>query len=149
MSKTIFLWLVLAIFCGGALFYVSQKTRDAREKLSSVTKEVENEKEAIRVFSAEWSYLNQPQRLEMLAKKYLDTKSMHISQFVDVDSIVKDSRIIVAAPRHKRKTRIAKVRLKNHILDRVVKTKDVPEKVSIAKRGINKFKTLINIWGNE
>lgn len=71
MRKSTLLWLALATFCGIALFYTSQKVHDSREKIARLGQAAAREEESVRVLQAEWSYLNQPRRLEKLAAEYL------------------------------------------------------------------------------
>lgn len=87
MRKSVLLWLALAAFCGVALFHTGQKVHDAREKLSRLEQATAKEEESIRVLQAEWGYLNQPGRLEKLAKTYLKLAPMKGSQFAKLESI--------------------------------------------------------------
>lgn len=87
MRKTTLLWLCLAVFCGAVLFNTSQKVTDGRERLAQLQGDVQSEEESIRVLQAEWSYLNQPERLEKLAKQYLDLAPMNGRQFAKAESI--------------------------------------------------------------
>jgi len=56
---------------GGMLFWVSQSVQRTEGELFRLTNSVYREQEAIQVLSAEWDYLNRPQRLEVLASEYL------------------------------------------------------------------------------
>lgn len=96
MRKSTLLWLVLAAFCGIALFYTSQRDHDGREKLAALNQEAAREEESIRVLQAEWSYLNQPGRLEKLAKQYLGLAPMKGAQFIRPEDIA--PRPAAAAP---------------------------------------------------
>ncbi len=87
MRKSTFLWLVLAAFCGTALFHTSQKVHDERNRLAALNTSIAHEKESIRVLNAEWSYLNNPQRLETLAKTYLHMEPLTGTQFIKVEDI--------------------------------------------------------------
>ncbi len=87
MRKTTLLWLVLAACCGAALFYTSQKVYDKREAVKALKGEIAREEESIRVLQAEWSYLNQPQRLQKLADEYLKLAPQKGADFVRVDGI--------------------------------------------------------------
>jgi hypothetical protein len=66
------LCLSLAIFCGGALFWTSQSVQRAENRLSKILQGNFGEQEALRVLSAEWDYLNRPERLEQLTQGSLD-----------------------------------------------------------------------------
>ena len=64
--------IMLATFCGALLFWTSQSVQRAERKLSEVSKYTLNEGESLRVLSAEWDYLNRPERLEELTNNNLD-----------------------------------------------------------------------------
>jgi hypothetical protein len=87
MRKSVLLWLVLATFSGIALFHTGQKVHDGREKLSLLNSNIGKEEESIRVLQAEWGYLNQPRRLEKLAKEHLNLAPMKGRQFARLDDI--------------------------------------------------------------
>jgi hypothetical protein len=87
MRKTTLLWLVLSAFCGTVLFHTSQKVHDEREKIAALDANIAKEEESLRVLNAEWSYLNQPARLEKLAKTYLNMAPLKGSQFIKVEDI--------------------------------------------------------------
>lgn len=65
----------LAGLTGGTLLYTSQNVQRAEEELAALQSSIAQEQETIRVLSAEWSYLNSPARLELLASQYLDVSA--------------------------------------------------------------------------
>lgn len=71
MRKMPLFWLGLAALAGVTLFHTAQEVQDKRQKLAYLQNELAKEKESIRVLQAEWSYLNQPMRLEELITEYL------------------------------------------------------------------------------
>ena len=77
------LLLCSAACLGGLLFRTSQSVQVAEDKLAGLNMSVRQEQESIRVLDAEWDYLNRPQRLEALAKKYLSVSSPESNQFVE------------------------------------------------------------------
>ncbi len=87
MRRANVLWLLLAGFCSVVLFHTSQKVHDGREQLSALSREAAQEEESIRVLQAEWSYLNQPKRLESLAKEHLNLVPMKGARFASIDDI--------------------------------------------------------------
>lgn len=64
----------LAALSGGFLLSTSQQVQEAEDKLRNLQNAVEREEEAIRVFRAEWAYLNSPLRLDPLARDGLGLK---------------------------------------------------------------------------
>lgn len=81
MRKATIFWLAAAAFCGTVLFYTSQQVTDGRARLAGMEREMLREEESIRVLQAEWSYLNQPDRLEKLSAQYLQLQPLHGRQF--------------------------------------------------------------------
>lgn len=88
MRKMPLFWLGLAALAGVTLFHTAQEVQDKRRQLAHLQNELTKEKESIRVLQAEWSYLNQPERLEKLVAEYLSTLSpLKGEDFVTLDSL--------------------------------------------------------------
>lgn len=81
MRKAALLWLFLATLCGGILFHTASRVNDGLARLASIGAGAKKEDESLRVLQAEWSYLNQPERLEKLSKKYLGLEPLKGKQF--------------------------------------------------------------------
>lgn len=56
--------------------------------IAELKREIAREKDNLSVLRAEWSLLNQPDRLQRLAKKYLDLKPLKPAQPASLDKIV-------------------------------------------------------------
>lgn len=97
MRRSTLLWLTLAAFSGTALFHTSQAVHDGREKLAKLNAAIVKEEDSLRVLTAEWSYLNQPTRLEKLAKAHLKLAPLKGHQFVKADDIPLRSAAVVKA----------------------------------------------------
>ena len=69
--RTFVIFAVAALF-GTALLHTSQRVQHAEDVLASAQEELAREQETMRMLRAEWEYLNRPERLERLAKKFLD-----------------------------------------------------------------------------
>ncbi|MEZ0223228.1 MAG: hypothetical protein ACAH83_01640 [Alphaproteobacteria bacterium] len=85
MRRMTILWLALAAICSAVLFHTSQQVTDGRSKLNALNADVRKEDESIRVLQAEWSYLNQPDRLEKLSKQYLELAPLKGRQFTKLE----------------------------------------------------------------
>lgn len=99
MHKATVFWLALAVLCGTLLFHTSQQVTDGRTALRAMEREVLREEESLRVLQAEWSYLNQPERLEKLAREYLDLQPLSGRQFAritDLNERIDDSAAVPA-----------------------------------------------------
>ncbi len=97
MRKTAMLWLVLAVLCGGMLFQTSQRVTDGRTQLAGIEAAVRKEDEHLRVLQAEWSYLNQPDRLEKLSNQYLHLAPLKGKQFAKVADLEQRPADVVAS----------------------------------------------------
>lgn len=87
MNRMAVLWLVLAVVAGALLFKTSQQVTDGRQHLANITADIRREEDSLRVLQAEWSYLNQPDRLEKLSAQYLKLTPMKGKQFANADSL--------------------------------------------------------------
>lgn len=77
---------LLALICFELYNGVSRVKTQERE-LAALKAQVVSEQEAIRVLKAEWSYLNQPERLQTLAREHLPLAPTGASQIVVLASL--------------------------------------------------------------
>jgi hypothetical protein len=102
MRRSNLLWLLLAAFCAAALYHTSQRVHDSGEKLAVLMRETSREEESIRVLQAEWSYLNQPARLEKLSAQYLKLVPMKGARFIAVGDIASHTAVVQISDAAKR-----------------------------------------------
>jgi len=77
---------LLVLICFELYNGVSRVKSQERE-LASLKAAIVSEQEAIRVLKAEWSYLNQPERLQTLAREHLPLTPTGASQIVVLASL--------------------------------------------------------------
>jgi cell division protein FtsL len=65
------LGLLVLIVCSGALFHVKYQAVYLEGELQSIERRRKEAIQTTRLLRAEWACLNEPERLEHLAKKYL------------------------------------------------------------------------------
>ena len=123
--------ILLAVVCGSLLFWTSQSVQRAEQKLSEVSHYRSSEGESLRVLSAEWDYLNRPERLEAIAKDNfdMDAVSSDESSIVDEVQYIPEP-VIPAVPKSKPKNLMQYVSTKKK--DSAVQTKTI-EKVEKKK----------------
>lgn len=82
---TIGLTAVLALILAIGVFRITYQVDELEKELQALNKEILQEQETIHILKAEWSHLNDPVRLEELAKKYLGLEEMRGGQLINMD----------------------------------------------------------------
>ena len=67
----ILFWIALVVGSGLVTFRVKYAVQDLEDALSRVRRQTAAEQQEIRVLTAEWTYLNQPERLADLNRRFL------------------------------------------------------------------------------
>lgn len=86
MHRSTSLFFLLALALGFVLFKVKYEVIEVEQKLTETLRQKEREKENIHILKAEWSHLNEPQRLQKLAEKYLDIVPMKTEQIAAISN---------------------------------------------------------------
>lgn len=68
---TTMLWLAIAFVMGAGLFYLKYDVQDLERTLARLNGGIAEDERAIHVLTGEWSYLNQPDRLDDLSRRHL------------------------------------------------------------------------------
>lgn len=74
------LWVALAGAIGFGLFQLKHQVQAYEDELFRLNRAILAEEQAIHVLKAEWSYINQPQRLQALAARHLDLQPVKPAQ---------------------------------------------------------------------
>ena len=74
-----FILLGISVF---GLFQIKFKVQNLNRELAEIKQQLEHEKSSIHILKAEWAYLNQPERLNRLSKKFLDLKELRSEQIM-------------------------------------------------------------------
>jgi hypothetical protein len=79
---------IVALF-GSAVYAYSIKYQTAfhAEQILKMKREVKEERDAIAVLRAEWSFLTRPERLQQLSDRYLDLQPLTVGQIVAAPAI--------------------------------------------------------------
>lgn len=72
IRPTSLILMVLAATAGGALFQIAFEVSELDDELAQLNTDIRTDRDAIHVLRAEWSFLNQPARLEELTRRHLD-----------------------------------------------------------------------------
>lgn len=87
MKGTTFVWAGLAVVAAGALFLLKFEVQAQEQRLNSLRKEIVATRENIHVLKAEWSYLNDPQRLREQAERHLGMRLLTPDQIGDIAAL--------------------------------------------------------------
>jgi hypothetical protein len=84
---TTLLWVVLLVIAGGTVMHVSYQVRHVEKHLSELNRDTRSEQDKLRILSAEWDTLNDPQRIDTLSKRYLTLEATPIARVIALDAI--------------------------------------------------------------
>ena len=87
INRFAMIWMILAITAGTGLFLLKYEVRAMEEKLVQIKQQTLQNLETVHVLKAEWSHLNQPQRLEDLGRRLLSLEPLLAHQAVSVADI--------------------------------------------------------------
>ena len=84
---TTLLWIALLAIAGGTVMHVSYQVRQVERHLSLLNRDTRQEQDKLRILSAEWDTLNDPQRIDELSKRHLALEPTPIARVVSLDQI--------------------------------------------------------------
>ena len=89
MNKSFIISAIFLIIVGFCVARVKYEVVFLRGKLKEINNQIERFQDDIRVYNAEWSYLNDPRRLKRLAEKYLPKlRPTETKQVISMDNFV-------------------------------------------------------------
>lgn len=80
-------WIVMFVCAASALYGVKYRVQEMDSEIATLRAQVQAEKQAIHVLSAEWAFLTRPERVRRLAEKHLDMAPMNAVQMADVADV--------------------------------------------------------------
>ncbi|WP_319413399.1 hypothetical protein [uncultured Cohaesibacter sp.] len=79
MSRLINFLLFFFVLMGAFwLFQVKHEAKEEGGKIANLQQKIEDEKDALLLLKAEWSYLNRPQRVQRLADEFSDQLGLKV-----------------------------------------------------------------------
>ncbi len=72
----------MILAAGAGLFFLKYSVQQQEEKLTAMRAQYLEDQKALRVLKAEWTYLNSPGYLQILARRYLTLQPMTSAQVV-------------------------------------------------------------------
>ena len=80
-------WFCVVVAVGYAMFQVKYEVMQQEQTLAGINKQITDDREQIRVLSAEWSYLTRPSRIEDLSARFLHLGNMSSAQILPLSAI--------------------------------------------------------------
>jgi hypothetical protein len=96
IRRSMVLWVVLASSFGAAMFLIKHEVQVREAWLGTLRQEILASQQSIQVLRAEWSYLNQPVRIEALIRRHMDLRPTETAQIGDIDTLPVHFNIAVA-----------------------------------------------------
>ncbi len=87
IHRGLLFWSVAAIATACGLFTVKYKVQDLEEKIDRTNQKIIESQQATHILRVEWAHLNEAERIERLALKYLKVEPATIKQVVRLDSL--------------------------------------------------------------
>ena len=87
MRQTTVFAVLLATVMSVALFYLKYEVTALEDEFEILNREIKAEREAVHVLRAEWSHLNDSDRIKLLAEKYLELSQTVPRQIKEVRGI--------------------------------------------------------------
>ena len=80
-------WLAVVGLAGFATFEVKYQVAQVDDELGRVNRQIDADRDQLRVLSAEWSYLTQPARLDQLRQRHLALVPVTRAQLGSLDQV--------------------------------------------------------------
>ena len=80
-------WVFVIAVAAFMLYRVKYEVQSLHTQIAQTTQKLEEERDAMRVVSAEWAYLNRPERLRALAAKHLGLTPATAAQIAVVEAL--------------------------------------------------------------
>ena len=85
--RSIALWLILASLSGVSMYLIKHEVQIRDARLDQLHRTILENQEAVLVLRAEWSYLNQPVRIESLIRRHLNLRPTETRQLTSIDAV--------------------------------------------------------------
>ncbi len=87
MKRSTVLWLLMAVAAGAGLFLMKYEMRALEERFAGLNRDILKNQGALHVLRAEWSFLNQPARIEKLGRRMLRLEPLRADQAGSISDI--------------------------------------------------------------
>lgn len=86
-SATLALWVTLTFLLGSGLLVMKNQVQNLENQLVSINKDIQEDIKTIHILKAEWSHLNSPKRLRLLAEKHILLNPVKAEQIINYSQV--------------------------------------------------------------
>jgi cell division protein FtsL len=90
IHRGLLFWSVAAVATAVGLFGVKYRVQDLEEKIDRTNQKIIENQQATHILKVEWAHLNEAERIEKLAQKYLKLEQAGIKQVARLDMLKPD-----------------------------------------------------------
>ena len=87
IHRGLLFWSVAAVATAVGLFAVKYKVQDLEEQIDRTNQKIITSQQATHILKVEWAHLNEAERIERLAQKYLKLEQAGIKQVARLDNL--------------------------------------------------------------
>ena len=87
MRRSTICFAVLTIGIGLGLFQLKYTVMSLEKEYKKINSSIKTTKESIHVLKAEWTHLNDPKRLQLLAQKHLEISPIAAKQLISLKDV--------------------------------------------------------------
>ena len=88
------LWIMFTLVIGSYYFVLTNDVQNLERELASINEEIENDIRDIHILEADWSELNNPERLRRLAGKYISLDFIKPEQIINYSALPLEGELI-------------------------------------------------------
>ncbi len=96
--RVIVFWMFVGVLASFGLYTLKYRVQALKNEVLAAETQLREEKKNLHVLTAEWTYLNRPERLRQLTAKYLAIKPVHGPQLADFATLPETGVIHAADP---------------------------------------------------
>ena len=87
IRRSTLLGIALVCAVGAGLYQLKHEVMMLEKELGRVNRAILDDQESVHVLTAEWTYLNEPRRLEALSQHYLKIAPLSAAQVITIEDL--------------------------------------------------------------
>jgi len=81
------IWMLVIVVAGFCMFEVKFAVQELEARLTATNRQIQQDEDALRVLKAEWSYLNEPDRLADLNRRHIGLAPVAARQMIGIEDL--------------------------------------------------------------